>query len=157
MNEIVRDISKYFDGDENYWTNQQVIGLREIFRGVVVTNWVAMPLERVNFLAHNKIIVREAVKFYSECWKERCKALHTPEYEISSLREEIKQIKMQEAKEDKVNFETYVNLYPMNENETSVCKMKSWVKIATMFRANAKENVQQDTRKFRMIRRATQS
>ena len=47
---------------------------------------------------------------------------------MSSLRQEIKQIKTHAAKRDKVNFETYVNLHPMNENETSVHKMKSWVK-----------------------------
>ena len=50
------------------------------------------------------------------------------QHEISSLREETKQIKLQAAKGDKVNVETYVNLYPMNENETSVHKMKSWFK-----------------------------
>ena len=110
-----------------------------------------MPLERVNILACNKIIVREAVKIYSECWKERCKELHTPVYERMSLREEVKQIKMQAAKGEKVNYELYVNLYPMNEKETSVNKMKSWVKKARMFRAKAKDNVQQDIRKFGTI------
>ena len=74
-----------------------------------------MPLERVKFIVHNNIIAREAVKFYSECWKERCKALHAPEYEMITLREEVKQIKMQAAKGDKVNFESFANLCPMNE------------------------------------------
>ena len=68
------------------------------------------------------------------------------------MREEIKQIKIQAAKGDEVNFETYANLYPINEKETSVHKMKSWVKKARMFRANAKDAVQQDIRKFGTIR-----
>ena len=59
---------------------------------------------------------------------------------------------MQAAQGEKVNFESYVNLCPMNENETSVCKMKLWVKKARMFRAKAKDNVQQDIRKFGTIR-----
>ena len=42
----------------------------------------------------------------------------------------------------------------MNESENSVYKMKSWVKKARMFRANAKDDVQQDIRKFGMLRRA---
>ena len=54
---------------------------------------------------------------------------------------------MQAATGDKVNFESYANLCPMNENETSVHKMKSWVKKARMFRAKAKHNVQQDMKK----------
>ena len=64
---------------------------------------------------------------------------------------------MQPAKGDKVNFETCINLHPMNENETSVHKMKSWVKKAKMIRVNAKDDAQQDTRMFRTIRQAMKS
>ena len=28
VNEIIKDISKYFNGDVNFWTNQQVLGIR---------------------------------------------------------------------------------------------------------------------------------
>ena len=35
---------------------------------------------------------------------------------------------MHAPKGDKMNFETCVNLHPMNENETSIHKMRSWVK-----------------------------
>ena len=80
--------------------------------------------------------------------EKRCKALHTSSHEKITLREEVKQIKTQVAKGEKVHFESYVNLCPMNENETSVHKMKLWVKKARMFRAQAKDNAQQDIRKF---------
>ena len=66
VKEIIKDIGTYFNGEAKFWTNQQVLGIREVFRGVVVKIWVAMPLERVIFLVHNKIIVREAVNFYSQ-------------------------------------------------------------------------------------------
>ena len=58
---------------------------------------------------------------------------------------------MQAATGEKLNFESYVNLYPINENETSVHKMKIWVHKARMFRAKAKDNVQQDIREFGKI------
>ena len=54
--------------------------------------------------------------------------MRAPECEMITLWEEIKQIKMQAAKGDKVNFESHANLCPMNENETTVHKMKLWVK-----------------------------
>ena len=56
--------------------------------------------------------------------------MHTPEYEKISLNNEIKQIKIDAAKGDKVNFETCVNLHPIDENETSIHKMRSWVNKA---------------------------
>ena len=67
INEIIRDELKYFHRESNFGTNQQALSMREVFRGVVVKHWVALPLEGINFRVHDKIIVREAIKFYSEC------------------------------------------------------------------------------------------
>ena len=64
------------------------------------------------------------------------------------LREEVKQIKMQASKGKKVDYERHVDLHPISENETCVKRMKLWIKKARMFRARAKDNVQQDIRKF---------
>ena len=58
---------------------------------------------------------------------------------------------MQAAKGLKVNYELCVELHPINEKQTCVNKMKSWIKKARMFRANAKDNVYQDIRKFGTI------
>ena len=80
INEIIKDVRKHFNRESNFWTNRQVLDMREVFREVVVKFWVALPLERINFRVHDKIIVREAVECYSECWRERCEAFHTPEH-----------------------------------------------------------------------------
>ena len=50
-----------------------------------------------------------------------------------------------------MNFERYVDLYAISETENSAVRMKSWIKKARMFRACAKEVVQQDMRKFGKI------
>ena len=42
----------------------------EVFRGVVVKSWVALPLERIKFRVHDKIVIHEAVELCSECWRE---------------------------------------------------------------------------------------
>ena len=81
VNEMINDVRKYFNKESNYWTNQQVIGMREVFRRVVVKFWVALPLESVNFSKYNKILVRKAVELYSSCWREQYNVLHSPEYE----------------------------------------------------------------------------
>ena len=43
------DIGKYFNNEENFWTNQQVLGKREVFRGIIVKDWVAITVESVDF------------------------------------------------------------------------------------------------------------
>ena len=36
VNEMTKEIKKYFNKENNFWTNQQIIGLREVFRGFAV-------------------------------------------------------------------------------------------------------------------------
>ena len=126
--------------------------MREVFRGVVVECWVALPLEKINCRVHNKIIVREAVEFYSKCWRERCEALHTPEHENTSLNNDTTQKKEDAAKGRKVNYEIHVNVHPINEKIASIDAMRSWMNKARLFRENAKDATQQDIMKFGVMR-----
>ena len=60
---IVRDmanyIGKYFNKEENFWTNQQVIGMREVLRGIMVKDCVAMPVETMHFTSCNKVLIKK--------------------------------------------------------------------------------------------------
>ena len=67
-----------------------MLDTREEFRGVVVKSWVALPAENINFRMCNKILVREAAELCGECWRERCKALHSLEYEKNCLKKDVK-------------------------------------------------------------------
>ena len=53
--------------------------------------------------------------------------MHTPKHEKINLNNEIKQIKIDAAKGDKVNYERHVNVCPINKNETSIHTIRSWV------------------------------
>ena len=55
-----------------------MIGVREVFRGILVKNWVGLPVESTEFKKHNKILINKVVEFYSECCKDRFKMLHSP-------------------------------------------------------------------------------
>ena len=45
---MMKDILKYLNKENNFWTNQQVLGMREVFRGVVVKSWIPLLLESAN-------------------------------------------------------------------------------------------------------------
>ena len=79
VNEIIKDVGKYFNNEQNFWTNQQVIGIREVLKGIAVKNWVLFPVESTEFKKYNKILINKEFDFYSECWKDRFKMLHSPE------------------------------------------------------------------------------
>ena len=70
-----------------------MIGVREVFKGVVVKNWEVLPFESIEFTNHNKLLIKKAVEFYSEYWKDRSNVLHPPEIRKQNLSREIKATK----------------------------------------------------------------
>ena len=152
VNKIIKDIRKYCNRESNFWTNQQALVMREVFRGVVIKSWVSLPLVRINFSVYNNILLRAEVELHIKCWRERRKALHSPEHEKKSLKKEIKKIKDNAVKGEIVNYKRHVNFHHINENTVSVEGMRSWIKKARQFRKNAKHLKQQDMRKFGVMR-----
>ena len=55
---------KYFNNVDNFWINQQVIRMRVVFRGIMVKDLVAIPLEIIDYAQHNKVITQKAVIFF---------------------------------------------------------------------------------------------
>ena len=57
-----------------------------------------MLVESTYFKKHNKVLIKKAVQFYSECWKERCNVLHSPKCRKQYLNKEINIIKTEAMK-----------------------------------------------------------
>ena len=52
------------------------------------------PVEIIEFMKHNKLMIKNTVDFYSECCKDRCNVLHYPEIKKQHLSREIKSNKI---------------------------------------------------------------
>ena len=51
-----------------------------------------------------------------------------------------------------MNYERHISLYQINENTVKIGGIRSWIKKARKFRANAKDTKQKDIRKFGVMR-----
>ena len=83
VNEIIsfcEDILVCLENDQEaeYETNQQHVGMTELFRGYVVKNWIGVDVNCKKHRYLNKIIARECVLFYNKCWKQRNQIMHNP-------------------------------------------------------------------------------
>ena len=79
INTIISDIQKFLDKEPNFQTNQELIGLRNIFRGIAVQLWICDDFNNNDDKKHNKVTIKESMLVYSECWIDRCKELHDEE------------------------------------------------------------------------------
>ena len=51
---MLKDINKCFNNDDNCYKNQQLNGCRDLFRGVIVKEWVIGNYNTINFYTYNK-------------------------------------------------------------------------------------------------------
>ena len=57
IKEMIHDERKHFHNETVYCTNQEVLGCRETFRGIVLKEWVVQFNIRINVDEHNKVLV----------------------------------------------------------------------------------------------------
>ena len=70
---FIENILWYLENEEEeeYETNQSLIGMKELFRGYVMVVWEGTDLNSKKYRVLNKIVVKKCVEFYVKCWKYR--------------------------------------------------------------------------------------
>ena len=79
--DMIEDILVYLDkGDEEeYITNQHLIGMKFLFRGFSIKVWKGTNFAEGKYKYVNKILVKHCVQFYKECWDHRNEIKHDPQ------------------------------------------------------------------------------
>ena len=103
VKEMVNDVNKFFDNSNDYYTNQQLIWCRDLFRVVIVKEW-AMGNHNIGKLyACNKVLVKICIYFYHVFWKVICVEWHDLQVQKKVLKEEVEVI-MEEANKKEIEW-----------------------------------------------------
>ena len=54
------------DKHNEYETNQQYIGIKNLFRGVVIKVWFGMTFSQTKYEDCNKVLIREYIRYYEK-------------------------------------------------------------------------------------------
>ena len=117
---FVEDILQYLENkeEEEYETNQYLVGIQELFRGYVIVVWEGIELSSKKYSILNEIVAKKCMEFYVKCWKQRNEILYDENkqrecvkkwYEKEKERAEksdINQVR-EFAKKFKINIEQY--------------------------------------------------
>ena len=76
--EMIEDILKYLENDEQdeYETNQGIIGLHHLFRGYIVKVQTGSDFSSTRFKKLNKILIKYCIIYYVKCQKHRNEYYH---------------------------------------------------------------------------------
>ena len=92
---MIEDILRYFDGEEEeeYKTNQYMIGMRYLFRGYVVKSQKSVNFAHNNYTKLNKILIKHCIYYYKKYQDHRNEMHHNPEVQKKRVLEWYKKIK----------------------------------------------------------------
>ena len=74
---IIEDMRKFMREDtDDFETNQQVIGMKHLFRGFSVKAWTGNEFDEERHTNFNRIVNQHCMAYYCKCWKDRNEKLH---------------------------------------------------------------------------------
>ena len=74
---IRSNIKQYLNNENEYKTNQLIIGLQNAFQGHIVNSWIGSKVIDKADYKYNKVITLHYVEFYFECWVNRNDVYHS--------------------------------------------------------------------------------
>ena len=82
----IEDIRKFMrDEVDDYETNQQIIGMKHLFRGFSGKAWKGAQVNNNKYSNLNRIVNQHCMAYYCKCWKDRNEKLHDEETQRSRV------------------------------------------------------------------------
>ena len=77
---LIEDIWKFTrEGTEDLETNQQAIGIKQLFRGFSIIAWKGTDFNGNKYITYNRIVNQHCMNYYWKCWKDMNEKLHDEE------------------------------------------------------------------------------
>ena len=73
---------------DDFETNQQVIGMKYLFRGFSIKAWKRTNVDENKHTTCNRIVNQHCMNYYYKCWKDRNEKLHDKELQKKRLIEQ---------------------------------------------------------------------
>ena len=150
---MITDAQRYFRGEDQFHTNQKRIRMKELFRRIVVKEWVMLLQESTCFRSHDKVLIVMCANLHNECWKKRYVIFHEPSVQMIVLKNEITSIKEKATSRNVEELKNHTVVHEIDESKVDSNKMLYWVQIARNFIKRAKKGSNNDIGKlFNTIR-----
>ena len=78
---MMENILIFIEGgnEEEYETNQHMVGMINLFRGFTVKVWKGVNFNQDKYRTLNKILTKHCIMYYTKCWKDRNDHFHNEE------------------------------------------------------------------------------
>jgi hypothetical protein len=151
---IIGDIRKYlWQQEEGYVTTQQEVGMKYVFRGWVVMNWINVNHRQSHVMKQaNKIIARKSVEFYSKAWSNRNECFHDKDRFRSHVVEWYERIVTCINEGNRSEMKRYLRNQQLDVDKCDSSYIQLWNVSILKLMKKTKEEVVGDIRNFFPVR-----
>ena len=150
---ICEDILRYLENDteEEYETNQYHVGMDELFRGYAIIDWKEANIRCKKYAKLNKILVRNCVKHYNECWKDRNEHLHDEEKQKERLVKWFEKEKTKALSSEYRQIKLYAERCKIDVNRSTCDTIKRWIRNLKRIEKRVEKIPPNDIRRFIIV------
>ena len=127
--DIIEDILVYLDkeDEENYTTNQHMIGMHQLFRGYMVKVWKGVNFSDDKYKVMNKILIRHCVKYYKTCWDHRNEEYHNETTQRRRIIQQYHNIKNHVENNAPMQVKTFVSRNKIQVDRSKTEVILQWI------------------------------
>ena len=132
-------------------TNQQCVGMKELFRGYVIRDWMGLNFSTKKYRYVNKIIVSECVCFYDRCWKHRNEAQHDESKQKERMKRWCEKEKERGMRSNMRQIRMFVEKCKIDENRCDSDAYKRWIMNLKAIERKVEKTPENDIRGFMIL------
>jgi len=148
--DMLEDILNFMEenDEDDYETNQNMVGMTSLFRGHVVKVWKGVNFNQTKYKALNKILSKHCILYYQRCWKDRNEYYHNEELQKNRAVEWKRAIEQHVETNEGVNIRNFMRQMQIDEQRSSATTILKWIYNMKNAMKKVKQMRTNDIRKY---------
>ena len=147
---MLSNIVNYFKEQKKNKTIQMLVGIEIIFRGIIVRDWFGIS-DTNKYHQINKIIIREAIKFYYQYQINQNTIYHSKEKQIEYLKKWYSNT-ISHVIEIREEVKKHINIHKLDINTANEEYIRNQIKNVYFFLRYQDDFKEVDIRKFLVLK-----
>ena len=134
---FVENIKEYLEKGVESNGIQNIISYKSLFRSYIVKVWATLDSDEKKYQSYNAIFVKECVRFYNRCWKNRFSLVAQEKSKKIKLLQQVKMICNSYETTNKLEVRAYIHQCPENIATKNSEYLKQWLNGFHIIRRNS--------------------
>jgi len=147
---MIEDILIFMEGgsEEEYETNQHMVGMANLFRGYPVKVWTGVNFQQIKYRKLNKILTKHCIFYYMKCWADRNEHYHDEVKQKERTLQWKRNLERHVNENESTNIRLVMERMRIDEQRSSSKTILKWIYSVNDAIKKVKERPKNDIRRY---------